>query len=197
MSIICWWCCCCHWVVSCTWVSKVFWISPVRMSSAPSLMLMLSRSWRAETDCRGLTGGGKPSESEEYIDCQPYLGCAHSSLFASCQPDPPASYGCGGRSQPEPYSGENPGACSVGPHPAYCVCGEAGMCGGWRAPDAASRVVRLRVSVPETLLLRASSCGTRGKVSTRLLYRRSPRLGNWNSFVYPGKKNIILPAGSS
>jgi hypothetical protein len=76
ICIILWSICCCHWDAPYTWVFGIFCISPVRMSRTLIRWLILSSSRWSETNSHGSTGGGSPSESEEWTGCH-WLDYAH------------------------------------------------------------------------------------------------------------------------
>jgi hypothetical protein len=190
MSVNCYcccWChwvaCCCHWAVFYTWVVSVFWISPAWISNPPRRVLMLSNSQRVKVDYRGWTGGGNPSELEDWACCS-----CHPDPPALCQPNPLASYGCGAYPQLGWCPRVNSGVCMAGSHPDMCVWGTGGAgVGGGCCELPASFLILLRVDLREAKLLHASSCSTRMKVSVGDLYKRRSELGNGISFVCPGK----------
>jgi hypothetical protein len=154
----------------------------MRISNPPRWLLMLSNPRLSEIDCHGWTGGGSPSESEEWA-C-----LAHAVSSASCHLNPLASCGCGVWSQSGWYL--NPSACLARNHSAWYAWGVArkgDSCGYYELP--ASFLALLRVNLPDIELLRASSWGSRAKVSSWDLYKWRSGLGNGISFVYSGKKN--------
>ena len=127
-----------------------------------------------EIDCHGCTGGGSPSESDKCI--------AHAAGLASAQLDPLASCVCELCSQPGWYMG----TCLFGKGSRWDAWGVARKgCGYACCELLASFLALLLINLSDTELLRASSCGTRGKVSTGELYKRRLRLGNVISFVHP------------
>ena len=118
--------------------------------------------------------------------------CCVVSLLPS---RPPVSCGCEVWSPPGWYVGVSPGTCPVGNHYAcyaYGTVGEGIGCGCCELLD--SFLALILVNLSDTELLRASSCETRDKVSSGDLYKRSSRLGNRISFVYPRKKNTRFSA---
>ena len=82
--------------------------------------------------------------------------------------------------------GVNLGTCPVGSDSVWNAYGVTRNSGGYGYCEmSASFMDLLLVNLPNTELLRTSSCGTRVKVSAGELNRRSSRLGNGISFVYP------------
>jgi hypothetical protein len=122
-------CCWCHWVVFCTWALSVFCISLVHSSNPLRRVLIPSNSWWVEVDYCAWTGGGNPSESEEWACCS-----CHHNPPASCQPNPLASCGC----RVYPQLGWYLGVCMEGSYPVMCVEGTSGVGvgGGWWEPHA-------------------------------------------------------------
>jgi len=139
----------------------VFWISPVWISNPLRQMLMSSHP---ETDCHGYIGGGSLSESDKCI--------AHATASASAYPDRPASCVYGVCSQLGWYMGVNPGTCLVCNDSGWDTWGVARKgCGCVCCELLASFLALLLVILPDTELLQAFSCGTRGKVSAGELYK--------------------------